>query len=403
MFVCLVALVAASNNDLDKLIKLTTGICNKHPSWSLGSPACQWDGFSCNSTGFVTRVSLARKGYTGILNLANLPEGVTQVDFSYNTLTGELDMRSLPRTLSYLDVSNNNFGGQLDLTFLPESLQYLHLENNAFCGSAPLKCPKSLTPWTDGMDGMCNGAAPVGSCAEGALTCQPCAALTADLGKLLKLTASMGGVCADDTWKSTVPPCAPSSGWAGVACNSGGVVTQLRFQSHKPPLTGSVDMANLPDSVQIVDLSGNALSGDLDLSNLPGTLEYLSVASNRFGGALNLAALPSSLQYLYLDNNNFCGTSPLKCPAALGDGLSSGGMCGGADARGDCTTGALQCDTACAPLPPSGGSPKAFGAIAVAAVVLLGAAIVGLVLVRMRRRMSYLQIGSSGATAPLIP
>uniref|UniRef100_A0A7S1LZM3 Leucine-rich repeat-containing N-terminal plant-type domain-containing protein n=1 Tax=Neobodo designis TaxID=312471 RepID=A0A7S1LZM3_NEODS len=115
------------------------------------------------------------------------------------------------------------------------------------------------------------------------------------------------------TWGSATPVCS----WKGVTCSQTGMVTDVTLH-FDAPLTGTVDLTQLPDNLRQLDLSANNFHGEVDLTLLPSQLTWLDLNGNHFNGTVNLTQLPTTLQYLDLDTNDFSGTVDLAhLPNAL--------------------------------------------------------------------------------------
>ena len=85
-------------------------------------------------------------------------------------------------------------------------------------------------------------------------------------------------------------------------------VKVLRISSwDKHTLTGSVDLARLPDGMQKLYLGQNQLTGEIDLSQLPEGVKYLSVGSNKLTGKIDLTHLPDAMGGLFLEKNQITG------------------------------------------------------------------------------------------------
>ena len=140
---------------------------------------------------------------------------------------------------------------------------------------------------------------------------------------------------ADITWQSDVSACS----WKGVLCDKLDNVVSIFWwgmnlhgtfawaylprtlqygyfgeqkEAHevrRNQLQGNnLDLENLPNAIKKFDVSGNQLTGTLDISNLPATLDGLWAYNNQFYGKINLLSLPSGLRTIDLHGNNLTGS-----------------------------------------------------------------------------------------------
>ena len=72
-------------------------------------------------------------------------------------------------------------------------------------------------------------------------------------------------------------------------------------------LTGSVDLACLPDGMEALFLNCHQLTGEIDLTHLPDKMRFLFLRNNQFTGEIDLTKLPDGLRYLYIENNQLTG------------------------------------------------------------------------------------------------
>ena len=77
-------------------------------------------------------------------------------------------------------------------------------------------------------------------------------------------------------------------------------------------LTGSVDLAQLPDGIYVFSLSDNQLTGEIDLTRLPERMHGLSLEKNQLSGEIDLSNLPDEIDYLNLESNRLTGEIDLK-------------------------------------------------------------------------------------------
>ena len=120
--------------------------------------------------------------------------------------------------------------------------------------------------------------------------------------------------------------------WPGIECDDDERVVEIEIDSrhilgslelsYAPPkaevlsisswarskLTGSVDLARLPEATESLCLDGNRLTGELDLTKLPDIMEYLSFNNNEFSGEVDLTQFPIGMKYLYLSDNQLTGS-----------------------------------------------------------------------------------------------
>ena len=75
----------------------------------------------------------------------------------------------------------------------------------------------------------------------------------------------------------------------------------------KSQLTGSVDLACLPDGMKVLCLKNNQLTGEIDLTHLSDGIEILSLLNNQLTGEVDLTQLPDGMKNLCLTKNQFCG------------------------------------------------------------------------------------------------
>ena len=137
-------------SDLEALLLTTMNVTGKDSSWSNETPACNWKGVYCNTTGSVVKIDWGGMGLGGTPNLATLPQGLQYLDLSDNQFTGTLNLATLPQGLLRLDLSDNQFTGTPNLATLPQGLQALDMDTNDFDGSgsffrAALWCPSTIT------------------------------------------------------------------------------------------------------------------------------------------------------------------------------------------------------------------------------------------------------------------
>ena len=82
---------------------------------------------------------------------------------------------------------------------------------------------------------------------------------------------------------------------------------KIRNQWRHGKLSGSIDLAQLPEGMQLLDLQHNQLTGELDLARLPDRMRCIYLNYNQFTGEIDLAHLPYRIHYLFLENNQLTG------------------------------------------------------------------------------------------------
>ena len=122
------------------LARLVEHISNPHPSWTLETPPCSWDGVTCDPpTGAVTELRWMDRGLRARnFSLQHLPRTLHLVDLSGNSLWGTVLLNALPDTLRELVMDRNLLHGEIDLCDIPEALERLSLAHNQFQGSVEL-------------------------------------------------------------------------------------------------------------------------------------------------------------------------------------------------------------------------------------------------------------------------
>ena len=75
----------------------------------------------------------------------------------------------------------------------------------------------------------------------------------------------------------------------------------------KSKMTGSVDLARLPDGMTELSLDNNVLTGEIDLTHLPGGMTELSLYDNQLTGEIDLTNLPKGMTLLCLNSNQLTG------------------------------------------------------------------------------------------------
>ena len=77
-------------------------------------------------------------------------------------------------------------------------------------------------------------------------------------------------------------------------------------------LHGSVAFDALPSSTKRLSLQSNFFSGHVDLWHLPTSIEIMNISENRFEGSLCFEQLPNSLDTLLVQKNQFLGSISLR-------------------------------------------------------------------------------------------
>ena len=72
-------------------------------------------------------------------------------------------------------------------------------------------------------------------------------------------------------------------------------------------LTGSVDLARLPEGMEVLDVKRNQLTGGADLTQLPGGMIYLFIETNQLSGEIEFTHLPVQMNSLFLQDNQLTG------------------------------------------------------------------------------------------------
>ena len=97
-------------------------------------------------------------------------------------------------------------------------------------------------------------------------------------------------------------------------------VEELDLRSHK--LTGEIDFTQLPDGMERLYLNNNQLTGEIDLTQLPDGMKCLYLSNNRLTGGIDLTHLPNGMQNLFLSNNDLTGEVDLTNLPDSMEGLS---------------------------------------------------------------------------------
>ena len=114
---------------------------NLDSSWSRDTPACDWNGISCDTLKQVIEICWEDLGLRGALHWNRLPSTVRRVELGMgfiergNYLSGNVPFEALPPGMVYLDLEKNKFKCLFDGSGLPGALVVLDLSNNQFYGT----------------------------------------------------------------------------------------------------------------------------------------------------------------------------------------------------------------------------------------------------------------------------
>ena len=271
------ATVAGSDRDALVALYNATGGANwkNRGGWLDHGPLSSWHGVGTDSSGRVTRLSLAGNGLTGELPAALGNLSRLNALYLYNNagLTGPLP------------------AGMVGLT----SLGSLYTFGTGLC------LPPALATWHAGI----GTRSPIGTCAGPS---------GADRDSLVALYNATGGANwhARTNWLSDKP----IGQWHGITTDGSGRVVRIRLISNGlagrlPPALGALS------KLRSLWLDSNGLRGPIprELGDLR-SLETLILDDNELSGTIpsGLGALPN-LRYLFLSNNGLTGS----IPAALGN------------------------------------------------------------------------------------
>ena len=109
-----------------------------------------------------------------------------------------------------------------------------------------------------------------------------------------------------DTWTTATPAC----NWRHVHCDMEGNVKELHWGNLR--LSGSLSWSDLPSTVTVLELSFNfpyptQLTGQIDTASLPNSLEKFIAATSRFVGSIDFSHLPPKLGFFAVGRNLLSG------------------------------------------------------------------------------------------------
>ncbi|KNH08683.1 hypothetical protein XU18_0846 [Perkinsela sp. CCAP 1560/4] len=91
----------------------------------------------------------------------------------------------------------------------------------------------------------------------------------------------------------------------GVKCKGDGEVEEFRWVFKKQDGTGTPVFEFFPCSMKTVRMFWNALSGTIQLADLPEKIEVVYTSLNNLIGSLDLDSLPAVVRSLHLGKNEF--------------------------------------------------------------------------------------------------
>ena len=118
-----------------KLLKFIENVSNRHTSWKADTPACEWDGVTCNEEGKVVKIRWQNRLLEGSLEWKNLPDTLLELSMHSNNLFGSIVLEDLPPHLEYLSLGTNHFTGGVTLQAMPKTMKKLLIGNNELSGS----------------------------------------------------------------------------------------------------------------------------------------------------------------------------------------------------------------------------------------------------------------------------
>ena len=258
----------------------------------------------------LVEINLVANKLSGIIPA--IPAGMTYFHAWGNQLSGLIP--SLPSSLRDLNLHTNKLSGELPL--IPPSLTRLYVEINYFLnGTILLYQPIELASHSNQFTNItiidpsllygCNIDSNyiyasdvqnlVGHCSMSNLLPEVCKNIT-----IMARHLNMENV--NPTQYSKIKSnCCQSQ--TGVSCVNNNVVS---LDWHNMGLSGSLDVALLPDTVLDLDFQNNVISGDI--SSLSLNIQILRMNDNRFTGTIILSN-PSAV---YVQNNNFTNITILN-------------------------------------------------------------------------------------------
>ena len=103
--------------------------------WSENTPACSWNGITCDTDQNIINVGWYNCGLNGSLQWSYLPSTLLTLEVALNSLCGTVSWDILPSQLVILSLHRNYLTGEVLLHNLPHSLKEMHLQSNNFCGN----------------------------------------------------------------------------------------------------------------------------------------------------------------------------------------------------------------------------------------------------------------------------
>ena len=138
----------------------------------------------------------------------------------------------------------------------------------------------------------------------------------------------------------------PLQEWEGVQVDEVGHATTVDVSFRK--MSGTPNLAMLPQWLKKVSLSGNRFCGTPDMTKLPHGLVELSLAENEFSGSPNLTKLPRSLKKLCFDVSLNVAKLPQQMSLSTVEGPVSSKSVGVVEVSAVVTS----------PLPPAAAAPQ---------------------------------------------
>ena len=98
---------------------------------------------------------------------------------------------------------------------------------------------------------------------------------------------------------------------------------------------GSVDLTQLPESLEYLDVERNNLIGSLYLGQLPAAMRDLFLSCDSFTGSFSAANLPIELQRISAFENEFCAIAVVNSQTKAKINLEDSGVPAVFDEKGD--------------------------------------------------------------------